>query len=128
MLPTLRRKTSLCLLLAIRVQCPTHSVLQFVSQCYTNCIVLIIHFHLHGVSANNFFFLSTIFVSNIHETLSQCRFIVGPSSPTLSQHFNNIGSTSRACWVCTVLPNMMSINILRLFRDQCLRLYRWHLR
>ena len=34
-----------------------------------------------------------------HETLNQCWFDVGPSSPTLGQHQINIGSTSRVCWM-----------------------------
>ena len=32
------------------------------------------------------------------ETLNQCWFNVGPSSATLAQHWNSIGSVSRACW------------------------------
>ena len=33
-----------------------------------------------------------------HETLTQCCFNVGPAAPTMGQHWNNIGSTSRVCW------------------------------
>ena len=32
-----------------------------------------------------------------HDTLTQCRFNVGPSFPTLAQHWTHIGLTSRVC-------------------------------
>ena len=35
-----------------------------------------------------------------HETLTQCWFNVGPPSARLSQHWTNIGSMYRVCWVC----------------------------
>ena len=40
-------------------------------------------------------------VPNKHEALSHCCFMVGPTSKTMALHWNNIGSMSRVCWVCT---------------------------
>ena len=36
------------------------------------------------------------------QTLTQCCCNVGPTSTTLAQHYSNIESMSRVCWVCTM--------------------------
>ena len=50
-----------------------------------------------------------------HGTFTQCCFNVGPPSATLAQHWNNIGWTSRVCWVvCKELVNNASSRFLHI--------------
>ena len=50
-----------------------------------------------------------IFPENI--TLKKCPFDVGPLSVTLAHHQNDIGSTSRVCWVFNIKFNPIHIHI-----------------
>ena len=79
-------------------------------------ITSLCHFHEKVAPPNNHldvfcnsFWLKDKFtglISSKHGTLTQCCFNVGPASATLIEHWNNIGSMYRVCWVNSFSTNM----------------------
>ena len=82
-------------------------------------ITSLCHFHEKVAPPNNHldvfrdsFWLKDKFtglISSKQDTLTQCYFNAGPASATLIEHWNNIGSMYRVCWVNSLSTNMTHI-------------------